>query len=105
MTGRPIRAPSDSRRRMMKLYNHPVAPNPRRVRIFAAEKDIKLQLEDIDLLGGQNRTPEFLAKNPSGAVPVLQLDDGSYLSESVAICRYLEGLRPEPNLFGRNLRE
>ncbi len=89
----------------MKLYNHPVAPNPRRVRIFAAEKDIKLQLEDIDLLGGQNRTPEFLAKNPSGAVPVLQLDDGSYLSESVAICRYLEGLRPEPNLFGRNLRE
>lgn len=89
----------------MKLYNHPVAPNPRRVRIFAAEKDIKLQLEDIDLLGGQNRTPEFLAKNPSGAVPVLQLDDGSYLSESVAICRYLEGLRPEPNLFGLNLRE
>jgi glutathione S-transferase len=89
----------------MKLYNHPVAPNPRRVRIFAAEKDIKLELEDIDLLGGQNRTPEFLAINSSSAVPVLRLDDGSYLPESVAICRYLEGLRPEPNMFGRDLRE
>ena len=89
----------------MKLYNHPMAPNPRRVRIFAAEKRIRLQLEDIDLLGGQNRTPEFLKKNPSGGVPVLELDDGSYLSESIAICRYLEGLHPEPNLFGRDLRE
>jgi glutathione S-transferase len=89
----------------MKLYNHPIAPNPRRVRIFAAEKGIPLQLEDVDVLAGQCRTPEFLAKNSSGAVPVLQLDDGSNLSESVAICRYLEGLRPEPNLFGRDLRE
>ena len=83
----------------MKLYNHPVAPNPRRVRVFAAEKEINLALEDIDLLGGQNRTPQFLAINPSGGVPVLALDDGSYLPESVAICRYLEGLEPEPNLF------
>jgi glutathione S-transferase len=89
----------------MKLYNHPVAPNPRRVRIFAAEKGIKLPIEDVDLLAGQNRTPEFLKKNSSGAVPVLELDDGSYLSESVAICRYLEGLHQEPNLFGRDLRE
>jgi glutathione S-transferase len=89
----------------MKLYNHPVAPNPRRVRIFAAEKGIKLELDDIDLIAGQSRTPDFLAKNTSGGVPVLELDDGSYLSESVAICRYLEGLHPEPNLFGRDLRE
>ncbi len=89
----------------MKLYNHPVAPSPRRVRMFAAEKEINLQLEEVDLLAGQGRTPEFLAKNASGAVPVLELDDGSYLPESVAICRYLEGLRPEPNLFGRDLRE
>ena len=89
----------------MKLYNHPVAPSPRRVRIFAAEKGIKLNLVDIDLLAGQNRTPEFLAKNPSGGVPVLELDDGSNLAESVAICRYLEGCHPEPNLFGRDLRE
>jgi len=89
----------------VKLYNHPLAPNPRRVRIFAAEKGIKLALEDLDILAGQSRTPEFLAKNSSGGVPLLELDDGSYLSESVAICRYLEGLRPEPNLFGRDLRE
>jgi glutathione S-transferase len=89
----------------MKLYNHPMAPNPRRVRIFAAEKAIQLQKEDIDLLSRQNRTPQFLAKNPSGGLPVLELDDGTCVSESVAICRYLEGLRPEPSLFGRNLRE
>jgi len=91
--------------RSMKLYNHSLAPNPRRVRIFAAEKRINLTLEDIDILAGQSRTPEFLAKNSSGAVPVLELDDGSHLSESVAICRYLEGLHPEPNLLGRDLRE
>ena len=89
----------------MKLYNHSQAPNPRRVRIFAAEKGIELALEEIDILAGQSRTPEFLAKNSSGAVPLLELDDGSYLSESVAICRYLEGLHPEPNLVGRDLRE
>jgi glutathione S-transferase len=89
----------------MKLYNHSLAPNPRRVRIFAAEKGINLTLEDVDILAGQSRTPEFLAKNTSGGVPVLELDDGSHLSESVAICRYLEGLHPEPNLLGRDLRE
>ena len=89
----------------MKLYNHSLAPNPRRVRIFAAEKGINLMLEDVDILAGQSRTPEFLAKNSSGGVPVLELDDGSHLSESVAICRYLEGLHPEPNLLGRGLSE
>jgi glutathione S-transferase len=91
--------------RPMKLYNHSLAPNPRRVRIFAAEKGIELMLEEVDILAGQCRTPEFLAKNSSGAVPVLELDDGSHLSESVAICRYLEGGHPEPNLLGRDLRE
>ena len=91
--------------RPLKLYNDALAPNPRRVRIFAAEKGIELSLEEVDILAGQSRTPEFLAKNSSGAVPVLELDDGSYLSESVAICRYLEGLQPEPNLLGRDLRE
>ncbi len=89
----------------MKLYNHSMAPNPRRVRIFAVEKGINLQLEEVDILAGQSRTPEFLAKNSSGALPVLELHDGSHLSESVAICRYLEGLHPEPNLLGRDLRE
>ena len=91
--------------RPVKLYNHVLAPNPRRVRIFAAEKKIELSLEEVDILAGQSRTPEFLAKNSSGGVPVLEFDDGSYLSESVAICRYLEGLHPEPNLLGRDLRE
>ena len=90
--------------RPLKLYNYARAPNPRRS-IFAAEKGIELSLEEVDILTGQSRTPEFLAKNSSGAVPVLELDDGSCLSESVAICRYLEGLQPEPNLLGRDLRE
>ena len=58
-----------------------------------------------DILAGQSRTPAFLAKNSSGGVPVLELDDGSCLCESIAICRYLEGLHPEPNLSGRDLRE
>ena len=89
----------------LKLYNHALAPNPRRVRIFAAEKAIELRVADVDIWAGQSRTPEFLAKNSSGGVPVLELDDGSCLSESVAICRYLEGLHPDPNLLGRDLRE
>jgi glutathione S-transferase len=59
--------------RPVKLYNHSVAPNPRRVRIFAAEKGIELALEEINILAGESRTPEFLAKNSSGAVPVLEL--------------------------------
>ena len=66
--------------RPVKLYNHSLAPNPRRVRIFAAEKGIDLKVEEVDILAGQSRTPEFLAKNSSGAVPVLELDDGSHLS-------------------------
>lgn len=91
--------------RALKLYNYARAPNPRRLRIFAAENGIELSLEEVDILAGQSRTPEFLAKNSSGAVPVLELDDGSYLFESVAICRYLEGLQPEPNLLGCDLSE
>jgi glutathione S-transferase-like protein len=65
--------------RPLKLSNHALAPNPRRVRIFAAEKGIELALEEVDILAGQSRAPEFLAKNSSGAMPVLELDDGSYL--------------------------
>ncbi len=91
--------------RPVKLYNHAQAPNPRRVRVFAAEKGIPIALENVDILAGASRTPEFLAKNPSGGVPVLELDDGMHLAESVAICRYLEALHPEPNLLGRDARE
>ena len=61
--------------------------------------------EDIDILNGAGRSPEFLRKNPAGGVPVLELDDGTYLAESVAICRYIEGLHPEPNLMGVDARE
>jgi glutathione S-transferase len=73
--------------------------------MFAAEKNIKLPLEDVDIFTGASRSPEFLAKNPAGGVPVLQLDDGTYLAESVAICRYLEAIHPENNLMGRDARE
>ncbi|HUA33319.1 MAG TPA: glutathione S-transferase [Candidatus Binataceae bacterium] len=89
----------------MKLYDFPGAPNPRRLRIFMAEKGIKVPLEQLEILKGAGRTPEFLKKNPFGGIPLLELDDGSYLAESVAICRYLEGLHPEPNLMGKDFRE
>lgn len=89
----------------MKLYDFAMAPNPRRVRMFIAEKGIAIPTEQIDLASGQNRTPQFLAKNPSGGLPVLELDDGSCLAESVAICRYLEALHPEPRLMGLDARD
>src|ERR1700739_2808812 len=89
----------------MKLYNHAHAPNPRRVRIFAAEKGIKLALEEVDILAGQSRTSESSRRTRQARCWCSNLMTGSYLSESVAICRYLEGLHPEPNLLGRNLRE
>jgi glutathione S-transferase len=84
----------------MKLYDTTTAPNPRRVRIFAAEKGIAIPTVQVDLTGRQNHTPEFRKKNPLGAVPLLELDDGTCIAESVAICRYLEGIRPEPPLMG-----
>lgn len=84
----------------MKLYDLKQAPNPRRVRIFAAEKDMPLDLVPVDLGRGEHKTAEFLKKHPSGKIPALETDDGQYIGESVAICRYLEALKPEPNLFG-----
>ncbi len=89
----------------MKLFDFTLAPNPRRVRIFAAEKGLNLPYEQVDLMQGKSRTPEFLAINPAGRVPVLQLDDGTYLAESNAIAHYLESLYPEPNLCGRDALE
>ncbi len=88
----------------MKLYNGP-APNPRRVRIFLAEKGIEMPRVDVDLLAGENRTPEFRKLNSVGQVPVLELDDGSVITESMAICRYLEELHPHPSLFGATPRD
>lgn len=87
------------------MYGFALAPNPRRLRIFVAEKGLKIPSEEVNLLEGKNRTPEMLKKNPAGGLPFMELDDGSYLAESVAICRYLEGLHPEPNLFGKDNRE
>ena len=84
----------------MKLYDTTMAPNPRRVRIFLAEKGIEVPTQQIDLGKQEHREPEFLAKNALGRVPVLELDDGSCIAESVAICRYFEGTNPEPPLMG-----
>lgn len=90
----------------MKLYVSPFAPNPRRVTMFMAEKGIAgIELVPVDLMKDEHRTPEFLSKNPLGLVPVLELDDGRALSETRAICTYLEGLYPEPNLMGRDFEE
>ena len=89
----------------MKLLDSAVAPNPRRVRIFLAEKGIQVPVEQVDIAKASNRQPEFLAKNPFGGVPVLQLDDGSYIAESLAICRYFEETSPKPALFGEGAKE
>ncbi|MBL9098276.1 MAG: glutathione S-transferase family protein [Alphaproteobacteria bacterium] len=90
----------------MKLFNESdPAPNPRRVRIFLKEKGVDIELVPTPLMKRAHKSPEHLARNPLGQVPVLELDDGTHLSESVSICRYLEELHPEPNLFGRDAKE
>jgi glutathione S-transferase len=89
----------------MIFYNSPMpAPNPRRVRIFAAEKGIALPTQDVSLLKREHKSAEFLALNPLGQTPTLKLDDGSIITESVAICRYLEALQPDPPLFGADAK-
>lgn len=89
----------------MRVYDFTLAPSPRRVRIFLAEKGIEVPLVQVDIMKNANRTPEFYKKNPSGSLPVLELDDGSCIAESVAICRYFEELQPSPPLFGVGARE
>ncbi len=84
----------------MKLYDYTRAPNPRRVRIFMAEKGIEIPLETVDLGTNAQFDEGFTRRNPFRTVPVLELDDGTHISESMAICRYLEALYPEPPLFG-----
>ena len=84
----------------MKLYDSAMAPNPRRVRIFLAEKGIEIPVEQVDIGKAENRKPPFLAKNPMGGLPVLELDDGTCIAESVAICRYFEEKHPDPPLMG-----
>lgn len=90
----------------MKLYTSHRAPNPRRVRWVMAEKGVTdVEIVEIDLLSGEHRTPEYRARVGVPHVPALELDDGTCISESIAICRYLEALHPEPNLFGRDPKE
>lgn len=89
----------------MKLYDGGRAPNPRRVRIFLAEKGITVPTEQVDLGSMQQRSEAFTAINPMQRVPALLLDDGTVIAESIAICRYFEALNPEPPLFGRGALE
>lgn len=90
----------------MILYGAPMpAPNPRRVRIFLAEKGINLPETHVDMMKREHKSPEFRAKNSMGQLPALELDDGSCISETVAICRYFEETNPEPPLFGRTALE
>ncbi len=89
----------------MKLYTNRFAPSPRRVRMYAAEKGLAPEPVDVDIAAGEHRSPAYLAVNPAGEVPVLERDDGTTLTESLAICRWLEEEHPEPNLFGRTARE
>lgn len=89
----------------MKIYESHAAPNPRRVRIFLAEKGLNVPYEQVDIVNAVNRGEEFRRKNPLSTVPVLELDDGSFISESVAICRYFEELHPQPALFGEDAKD
>jgi glutathione S-transferase len=89
----------------MKLYDGGRAPNPRRTRIFLAEKGIKLPTQQIDLGALEHMSASYAAINPLKRVPALVLDDGTVITESIAICRYFEALQPEPALFGRDALE
>ena len=89
----------------MKLYDGGRAPNPRRVRIYLAEKGLSVPLEQIDLGALAQKSLAFTAINPVQRVPALQLDDGTIISESIAICRYFEALHPEPPMFGKGAKD
>ncbi len=89
----------------MKLYDCTRAPNPRRVRIFMAEKNLDIPKQEVDLAKGEHLSDAYRAINPECAVPVLELDDGTTISEVLAICTYLESMAPEPLLFGKSAEE
>lgn len=86
----------------MKIYDTKTAPTPRRVRMFLAEKGIEVDYLQIDIVGGENLSAEMKAKNPLGKVPILELDDGTCISEANAICQYFEALQLEPALYGHD---
>jgi glutathione S-transferase len=89
----------------VRLFDQPRAPNPRRVNIFLAEKGIEIERDNVDLMAGAHKQADYLAKVGVPQVPALELDDGTILTESVAICRYLEALQPEPNMMGSDVME
>ena len=89
----------------MILYDLPAGMHPRRVRILLAEKGVTIPTKVVDSSKGENQLPEFLQLNPMGRLPVLQLHDGTALAESLAICRYLEALYPQPALFGEGAQQ
>lgn len=89
----------------MKLYDFSFAPNCKRVRVYLAEKGIEVPVQPVDLTRGEHRTPEYLAKNPRGTVPVLELDDGTCYAESVAIVEYFEERHPDPPMIGSTPEE
>ena len=87
----------------MKLYDNKMANSPRKVRMFLAEKNItNVEMVEINMMEVEHKTPEYRAIAPNSRIPALQLDDGTVIMESTAICRYLESLHPEPNLFGES---
>ena len=89
----------------MKFYDCKTAPNPRRTRIFLAEKGVTLPTEQVDMMAKEHKTAEYTAINPFQRMPALVLDDGTVLTESLAICRYFEALQPDPPLFGVGPKE
>ena len=91
----------------MKIHEHAALPNPRRVRIFLAEKNLtnKVEFVQLDVFKGEHKTAEFKAKNPTTGVPVLELDNGTYISETMSIMRYFEALYPEISLLGSSAEE
>jgi glutathione S-transferase len=90
----------------LKLYDeHYPAPNPRKVRIYLAEKNLKVELVHVPMRERAHKAPDFVVKNSLGQLPVLETDDGRFISESLAICRYLEALHPEPSMFGEGAFE
>jgi glutathione S-transferase len=86
----------------MRIYDFHFAPNPRKLRVYLAEKGLSVPLVQVDITKGEQRTPGFLKKNPMGSLPVLELDDGTCLTESLAIIEYFEELHPEPPMIGTN---
>ncbi len=88
----------------MKLFSG-IGPNPKLVRMFLAEKGEAIEIQEVDLMAGENRQPDFVKLNPAGELPALELDDGRIIAETIPICEYLEEIFPEPSLFGSTSEE